>query len=144
LLDQKVPKNQGSITMLAFLSQRYLPAMQGRKEHNKSVQFTLLCIATHMPCLQQAGIRTYLRLRTAGAFYKACPFYESFLLWQHCGTTVWLFILKTGYISTFIKYQILCLLPQSGRKIPDSKFQARFMSKSCLPTLRKVLAIWVL
>jgi len=36
LLDGKVPKYQGVITMLAFLSQRYLLAIQGMKKHNKS------------------------------------------------------------------------------------------------------------
>jgi len=36
LLDQKVTKNQGFIKMLAVLSQRYLLAIQGMKEHNKS------------------------------------------------------------------------------------------------------------
>jgi len=35
-LDGKVPKDQGFITMLAFLSQRYLLAIQGMKKHNKS------------------------------------------------------------------------------------------------------------
>ncbi len=42
-------KGQGFITMLAFLSQRYLLEIQGMKKHNKSIQFALLCIATHMP-----------------------------------------------------------------------------------------------
>jgi len=54
-LDGKVRKNQGFITMLAVLSQRYLLAIQGMKEYNKSKQFTLLCIATHMPFAHTAG-----------------------------------------------------------------------------------------
>jgi hypothetical protein len=48
-LEKKVTKIQGFITMLAVLSQRYLLAIQGMKEHYKSRHFTLLCIATHMP-----------------------------------------------------------------------------------------------
>jgi len=35
-LDGKVRKDQGFITMLAFLSQRYLLAIQGMEKHNKS------------------------------------------------------------------------------------------------------------
>jgi len=62
LLDQKVTKNQGLITMLAVLSQRYLLAIQGMKKYNKSLQFALLVY-----CYAHA-IRTYLRLRTASAF----------------------------------------------------------------------------
>jgi len=54
-LDGKVPKDQGFITMLAFLSQRYLPAIQGVKKHIKSLQFALLCIATHMPFAHTSG-----------------------------------------------------------------------------------------
>jgi len=49
-LEKKVTKIQGCITMLAFLSWRYLRAIQGMEEHNKSWHFALLCIATHMPC----------------------------------------------------------------------------------------------
>ena len=48
--------------MLAFLSQRYLLAIQGMKEQNKSQQFVLLVY-----CYAHAT-RTYLRRRTAGAF----------------------------------------------------------------------------
>jgi len=35
-LNGKVPKDQGFITMLAFLSQSYLLAIQGMKKHNKT------------------------------------------------------------------------------------------------------------
>jgi len=62
LLDQKVPKNQGSITMLAFLSQRYLLAIQ---LHGKVQQILTVYLAVY--CYAHA-IRTYLRLRNAGAF----------------------------------------------------------------------------
>jgi len=57
-LDGKVPKDQVFIKMPAFRSQRYLLAIQGMEKHSKSLQYALLCIATHMSFAHTSGFET--------------------------------------------------------------------------------------
>jgi hypothetical protein len=76
--------------MLAVLSQRYLLAIQGMKEHNKSWHFTLLVYCGvypdsegHIPCANTSAKEPLAH------FYNAGPFCGFFFLWQHLGTWIW-------------------------------------------------------
>jgi hypothetical protein len=55
LLEQKAPKIQGFIKMLAFLNRRYLLAIQGMIHSGTAKHLSLLCIATHMPSSHTSG-----------------------------------------------------------------------------------------
>jgi len=61
--------------------------------HERLLQIQAFVVAVY--CLAHA-IRTYLRQEPLTYFSNAGPFWENLLLWQHCGTTFWLYSKSPG------------------------------------------------